>query len=231
MSEQINHAVTGFVSVSVRASATASVRANLSVTHILSAALFSRNAGSIESAHAGQAFGEFWEDIQSNSIASVLTSVAALEAYANELFVDYAKVFPELRLEVMAKLWELYEQKPILEKYEFALILRQGPAFDRGAPLYRDISALIKLRNALTHYKPEWSHEQAEHAKVSGVIKGKACASPFFPPSESLFPRAWASHGSTQWSVRSVVSFILDFEKRSGIESRFAPFVERLSKI
>jgi len=33
-------------------------------------------------------------------------------------------VFPEIKPEIMAKLWELYEQKPPLEKFEFALLLK-----------------------------------------------------------------------------------------------------------
>ena len=212
---------------------------NLSISHLLSAALFSRTAGAIESANAGRAFGDFWENIQANAIAAVLTSVAALEAYANELFVDHAEVFPQLRLDIMAKLWELYEQKPILEKYDFALLLRQGNAFDRGASPYQDIAALIRLRNALTHYKrnalthykPEWSNEQVEHAKVSHALKNRAVASSFFPVTDSLFPRAWASHGTTRWGVRSVVSFVLDFEQRASLKSRIAPFVERLNAL
>jgi hypothetical protein len=204
---------------------------NLSISHLLSAALFSRTAGAIESANAGRAFGDFWENIQANAIAAVLTSVAALEAYANELFVDHAEVFPQLRLDIMAKLWELYEQKPILEKYDFALLLRQGNAFDRGASPYQDIAALIRLRNALTHYKPEWSNEQVEHAKVSHALKNRAVASSFFPVTDSLFLRAWASHGTTRWAVRSVVSFVLDFEQRASLKSRIAPFVERLNAL
>jgi hypothetical protein len=208
---------------------TAAVRSNLSVTHILSAAMFSRAAGAIETANAEKAFGDFWEDIQANAIATILTSVAALEGYANELFVDHAEVFPELRLDIMTKLWELYEQKPILEKYDFALLLRQGSAFDRGAPPHQDIAALIKLRNALVHYKPEWSNEQVEHAKVSNALKNRAVKSSYFSTNDSLFPRAWVSHGTTCWAVKSVISYIYDFEQRASLKSRLAPFIDRLN--
>jgi hypothetical protein len=61
--------------------------------------------------------GKFWNDIFANATATVFASVAALESYANELFIDHEKVFPELKSEVVAKLWELYEQKPPLEKF------------------------------------------------------------------------------------------------------------------
>ncbi len=45
--------------------------------------------------NSGLSIGDFFEDIQANAIATVLTSVAALEAFANELFVDHGEVFPE----------------------------------------------------------------------------------------------------------------------------------------
>ena len=205
------------------------VRSNLSVTHILSAAMFSRAVGAIETANADKAFGDFWEDMQANATATILTSVAALESYANELFVDHAEVFPELRFDIMAKLWELYEQKPILEKYDFALLLRQGDAFVRGASPHQDIAALIKLRNALVHYKPEWSNEQIEHAKVSNALNNKAVKSSYFSRADSLFPSAWVSHGTTCWAVNSVISYIDDFEKKATLKSRLAPFMDRLN--
>lgn len=210
---------------------TGTSRVNLSVLHLLSAASFSRAAASIEEANAGRLFGEFWEGILAQSTATVLISVAALEAYANELFVDHAKIFPDLRIEVMAHLWELYEQKPPLEKYEFAILLKKGQPLERGTSPYRDVAALVKLRNALTHFKPEWEDQQVQHAKVSSLLKGKFISSPFMPSTEALFPKAWASHGCTSWAVRSVVDFIFEFERRADLPSRLSPFVERLNAL
>ncbi len=206
----------------------ASFRLNLAVNHLLSARVFTRGAGAIEAANAGQPYGEFWEELQAHAHAAVLTAVAGLEAYANELFVDHADVFPDLRLDVMAKLWEFYELKPMLEKYEFALLLRAGAPFDRGAATYQQVAALIRLRNALTHYKPEWSDDQVEHAKVSLSLQDKAVRCAFLPAHEPLFPRGWVSCGSARWAVRTVVNFILDFEQRARLESRIRPYVERL---
>jgi len=104
--------------------ATADTRVNLSVPHLLSAASFSRRIGELEAEHGGKEFGEFWNDIFASATATVFASIAALESYANELFIDHEKVFPEIKPEIMAKLWELYEQKPPLEKFEFALLLK-----------------------------------------------------------------------------------------------------------
>jgi hypothetical protein len=193
--------------------------------------MFARRCGSLETENAGQQFGDFWDEIQANAIATVFSSVAALEAYANELFGDYATVFPGVHLSVMAKLWELCEQKPTLEKFEFALLLRQKPTFEKGAAPYQDVAALIKLRNALVHYKPEWSDQQSEHAKVSAVLAHRAVRSQWFAPPQSLFPRAWASYGSACWAVRSVAAFLPHFETRASLTSRVAPFLGRANTL
>lgn len=205
------------------------IRVNLSIPHLLSASFFSRRLGEIESENAGKAFGAFWDELFAQASAVVFSAVAALEAYANELFIDHSKVFPELRDEVMAKLWQLYEQKPPLEKYEFALLLKQGPEFDRGSSPYQDVAALIKLRNGLTHFKPEWLGEQVEHARLSAILAHRARLGPFFPLTEPLFPRGWASHDTAVWAIKSVVSFILKFEENSQICPRMEQFKERFN--
>jgi hypothetical protein len=225
------HVMTGESSLTMTATALAAVRANFSITHLLSAAYFSRNTGAIESANAGKGFGDFFEDIQTNAIATVLTSVAGLEAYANELFADRTQVFTGTKSTVIDKLWELSEQKPILEKYDLALLLLGASPFDRGEAPYQDLTALIKLRNALTHYKPEWSDQQFEHKKISSVLYKRAEKSKFFGSNESLFPRAWATHGTTSWVINSTVKFLLDFEKRADLKSRINPFLDRLNNV
>jgi hypothetical protein len=203
-------------------------RTNFGVLHLLSAASLSRELGESERNHRGEPFGNFWEgEILAKATAAVLMAVAGLEAYANELFVDHSTTFPELPVEVMAKLWELYEQKPPLEKYEFAVLLKSAPPLDRGLPLYQNVAALIKLRNGLTHYKPEWSDELVDHAKISSALSGRIVASEFFP-GEALFPRSWANHSCTKWAVQSVATFIDLFERQTKVKPIMAQFQERL---
>jgi hypothetical protein len=145
--------------------------------------------------------------------------------------VDHAAVFPELKPVVMAKLWELFEQKPILEKFEFALVVKGGPAFDRGASPYQDVAAVIRLRNGLIHFKPEWLSAQEEHAKLSRILAHRATLGPFFHTSEPLFPRGWASHATVQWVIRSSLDFLLAFEKHAGIQARIEKFKFRFETL
>src|SRR5258706_2586528 len=55
---------------------------------MLAAARFSREVGAIENENKGQPWGEFWGGIFHRATACILTSVASLEAHANELFSD-----------------------------------------------------------------------------------------------------------------------------------------------
>jgi len=210
---------------------TGSSRANFSISHLLAAARFSREVGKLQSDNKGRPFGDFFEDIQSNVIATVLTATAALESYANELFVDHATVFPNQSSLILVKLWEVYETKQTLEKFDLALLLLEKDKCDRGASPYQDVASLTKLRNALVHFKPEWTHEQHEHAKVASALKGRIERSPFFVSGEPLFPRGWASHSATKWAVTSIASFIFAFEKSAQLQSRLEPYRSRLDDL
>ena len=199
-------------------------RVNMSLPHLFSAASFCRRVRELEHANSGQPFGEFWHDIFANASGAVFAAIAAMESYANELFIDHETVFPELRVEVMEKLWELFEQKPTLEKFEFAVLLKNGQALDRSASPYQDVDAIIRLRNGLIHFKPEWFSAQEEHAKLSRRLRHRATMSQFFPASEPLFPRGWTSHATITWVVRSVLDFLLDFERHALVLPRIEKF-------
>jgi hypothetical protein len=183
----------------------------------------------IEAANAGKPFGTFFEEILWFASACVLSCVAGLEAYANELFVDRSEHFPELRADIADKLWELFEQKPLLEKFDMALLLKQAPLLIRGVPPAQDVAALIVLRNGLTHFKPEWDNEQTVHARISQQLEKRFLASAFLPNSEAVFPRRWSSHGCTRWAVASVFAFVKDFEAQAGVPPKIVRFRERLN--
>ena len=107
----------------------------------------SREVGRLENEHAGKQIGEFWASILHPATACVLTTVASLEAYANELFFDREALFPEYAPDLLHNLWETYEKKTTTEKFEFALLLLRKPKMDRGAQPYQNIKVLTDLRN------------------------------------------------------------------------------------
>jgi len=207
--------------------ATVRTRTNLSVPHLFSSCLFSRQVRELEDRNAGKEFGGFWEDIFAHATASVLLTVAALESYVNELFADRDANFPSLRTDILVKLWNAYETKRLLDKADLALLIREVGPLDRGTSPTQDIDLLVGLRNALIHFKPEWFDEQPEHARLSSQLSGRFAPSSFFQKGEPIFPRGWASHGCTAWAIRSAIEFITSFERQAGLPKRLEQFEGR----
>lgn len=213
----------------VTLSATARFQMRFSVQHLMAAAQFSRRVGEIECDNAGQPFGPFFDEILWHATACVFCCVASLEAYANEFFIDREQHFPDLRQEVANKFWELFEQKPLLEKFDLALLLKNQPSLDRGSRPTQDVHALVSLRNALTHFKPEWEEEQVVHDRVSRLLQNRFPPSVFLTGDRTLFPRLWASHGCMSWAIHTCLEYAQAFEAAAGIPPKFAKFMSRLT--
>ena len=210
-------------------SGSAKVRTNLAVQHIFAAANFARNAGELEAANAGQSFSGFFEEILWNVSASVFFAVAALEADVNEIFIDADLNFREHEKYITDEIWRLIEQKSILEKYEMVLTLKKKANFVKGVAFYQNADSLIKLRNALVHFKPEWSDEKMEHLKIENRLNGKFPLSPFLPSSAEFFPKKCMSFGCADWAVKTALSFRGAFSILSELPNRFEPYLSRLA--
>lgn len=214
---------------SPKVSATAKSRTNLAVHHIFAAAYFSRKAKELEDVNAEKPFGDFYEEIMWNVSSAILFSVAALEADANEIFIDAHINLQVYDKGLLDEIWNLIEQKAILDKYEMVLFLKKKERFDKGDSIYQDTTNLIKLRNALVHFKPEWSDEKKEHKKIEERLRGKFQLSPFLPPEAEFFPKKCMSHGCAEWSVKTALAFRTFFSHKSDLPDRFAPYVGRLN--
>jgi len=202
------------------ATASASVRTNLALQHLLGAARFTRQAYQVEQTNAGKPFGPFFEELIHLATAAVTLSAASMEAFANELFADGTQRFPSLSKEILDVVWVLAEQRPFMEKYDLALTLHAVPPFDKGVLVYQNVDALVHLRNALIHFKPEWDDAQVKHKKLSTRLQYKFALSPFLPAYEPFFPKGCMSHGCAEWAVTSVVGFLTDFQTRLKMESK-----------
>ena len=83
----------------------------------------------------------------------------------------------------------------MLEKFEVASMLRDRPAVAKDRSSHQDVAAVIKLRNALVHFKSEWEGDQTTHAKVTAVLRGKYRLDSGADPG---FPSSWAGHSCTE---------------------------------
>lgn len=199
--------------------ATAVTRVNLAMPHLLAAARYSRMVKAVEDANAGSPLADWWDEMRDHAVSCFFLTSACLESYANELFNDSAKIFPGDPSRLIDKIWEMAERKNPLEKLALALDLRSRPSFVKNDPVYKAMVATIRLRNELTHFKPEWSHEADKHVKISDVLAPYLTPNPIMPD-PYIFPRAWVSHNSTVWAVNTTIDFIEYFEKQADLVGR-----------
>jgi hypothetical protein len=158
-----------------------------------------------------------------------MLATASLESNINEYFCEPEKVFPNLLGESPHTLVKLLEQKSILEKYQAVLSLLGFTEYPAGESPYQDVDALIKLRNALVHFKPEWHDEQELHRKIESRLKGRFEINPTIDENGVFFPQQCMSYGCTRWAVNTSLAFMKDFSERSGLPYRFSKFASRIN--
>jgi hypothetical protein len=210
---------------------TVSVKAGLARLHLQSAERFSAQCESIATSEAALPWPQpHWDDSRSLVSAAVILSVAALEATANEFYLEAVdgntetmQRLGERGRRMLATMWEDVDEHSILHKYELALACCEVPAFNRGEGAYQAAASLIDLRNALVHFKPEWDHSLDQHAKLQKRLAGRFqnCALASRAEGRMLwFPNLCLSAGCATWAVSTVRAFIVDFCERLKIQVR-----------
>jgi hypothetical protein len=199
-----------------------SMRVYFSRYHIWAAAYFARASGDIEKDRESG----FHLDHRAFVTGAIIESVSFLEAAINELFTDAAEnrhtpawtgALSAGVLKQLGSMWEFVSNKPILDKYQTALVLAGKKAYDRGAAPYQDVALLIQLRNRLVHFRPESltagvPSDPTEIHPVGKRLQRK------FPPNRLMehagnpyFPDKCLGHGAATWAVGSSLKFADDF--------------------
>jgi len=195
-------------------------RINMASHNMVAAAWFSRRVGEIEGQHAGHPHGDWWLEILHNSSACILSLVASLEAYANELFVDREKTFLSYSPALLGTIWDGLERKSTFQKLDFALLLLNKPLLDTGRRPGQDVKMIIELRNALVHFKPKGDDEDNWHRNLSRTLNSRFQPSPFLTDT-LLLPRRWATHGCTKWAVEQSLQFADEFRTSAGLPAKY----------
>jgi hypothetical protein len=203
---------------------TLNFRPGFGLAHLRTAAKLSKLCRDVEIENEGSELGRFFDDLTDYSTACVMSCVASLEAYINEVFIDRGEHFESHDIKLMDDLWGVLETKSVLDKFQFALLLKNKEKLDPSSRVVDHIRVVIKLRNSLVHFKPEWVHMQKEHNKIGKALNGKFEMSPFLSPAEPIFPLRCMSHSMTRWAVRSSYDFIELFSNASKIENRIYKF-------
>jgi len=117
-----------------------------------------------------------------------------------------------------------------LEKYDAVISAKGLERFNKGDNPYQNAALLIKLRNELVHFHPEWHNQQKRHAKLGKDLRGRFDFSPFIAEENGVdFPQRFVGHGCTQWAVSSALTFMESFASRIGYKNKFEKFHDRLS--
>jgi hypothetical protein len=195
------------------------------IQHLMAAARFARMCGKVELENADKPLGNFYNEEIALVSATVLLSVASLESNINEFLSEPQNLFPQLNPEGCSVLVRLFEKENIIDKYQKVLVIHGIEPFEPGADPYQNVDVLIKLRNALVHFKPEWHDEQIEHRKLGERLRWKFALNPFIPEGTGvLFPQRCMSYGCAKWAVESSLAFMKAFSERMGVPFRFEKF-------
>lgn len=216
----------------------------LTLDHAMSAVLAATHAWEFEAGTRQPVLFHVSAEHTSASISCVFSSAAYLEAEINEFFANAADegdadgVAKEpLTLARIAATWELEQRFSLLDKYDLALTLCDQPQFDKGAQPYQAVALLVRLRNALVHFKPEWQPgggwpgEERELSKLCKSLMKCFPESALAEQYQPYFIQRCLGYGSSKWAVTSSIAFVKEFRLRLGAgfsPTYILPFVDQL---
>lgn len=225
------------LSVSVGETVQVEVWTKLSLRHLYIARILADQCRSIEQDSLTE--GDKREILDRDigyAIACLFAVVAYLEATINELFadardgtIDYAKQVGEDARMDMASQWDCENFRYhtcILKKFQIALELAGAPRFDKGKKPYQDVSLVVRLRNELVHYKPEWTtvypkqvggSKNKSGCQIERSLSGKFPENPLATPGDLFFPVRCLGYGCARWAVNSCIDFVRKFYSRMRI--------------
>jgi hypothetical protein len=176
--------------------------------------------------------------------SSIILCVSFLEANINELYSRIEdKNIKVKNEEIVTSLWSRgiprTARYPIIEKYEILLDIIGDSKLDKSKILYQNIIALIRLRNALVHFEPEWTtinNRDRKENSLEKTLKNKYLLNPFMnEKTQAFFPDVCLSAGCSYWAIQNTAQFILEYYKFLNIEITskkiYANIFDKISKL
>lgn len=195
-------------------------RANLTKYHLNSAIQFSQKAFKIEQTYRTQEI--IPENIHTSHMSyvstSIISSVTALESSINEFLVDLKerygnKAFEKnSHVETIMDTFEIFnhenmfeslfsKQIPVISKYKILSLFIQKKDLLTQLQV-EDINYLVKLRNALIHFTPEWDNALNRHRNIEKSLKNRFSLNPLRSNASTFFPYKCLSSSCSLWSYR-----------------------------
>lgn len=216
----------------------------LSTDHLAASVVFATQAREFERGRLKPVVLHERSEHVAASIGCILSAVGYLEANINEFFSDAAEegmsdgvaATPAV-LERLRNVWHTTASKTtILDKYDIVLALCDLPTFEKGAAPYQGVAKLIKLRNALTHFVPDWQpgggpKEDAELDALSKSLRRLFPENALAGWHEPFFPYRCLGYGSSKWAVSQSLAFVSEFMRRLGVGFRPTYILESIQKL
>ncbi len=214
--------------------------------HIQSAALFARRSGQIEKEFDVSFSSELLTEYWGNVTASIFHAVAFLEATINEFFTDAGEEPSENQLNsntkvCMADWWQLNRRNhniTMMDKFDEGLKLAGIRPFIRGRTLGQYITHIVKLRESLMHYYPEWMNDGTTASSLGRTERdylkyliGKFPATPLMGKSGPFFPNRCLSYGCARWVVESSLAYSDEFYRNLGVSAPYEHIRQHLRTI
>jgi hypothetical protein len=202
------------------ATARASVRRNIALYHLRAAARAARESREIEKENSTAKFGDWFEELLALVPISIVMAGASQEANVNEIIQDILDVqasgYPsKTRMMLLNDLKHSTAGNSMGRYRGLALLLDRVP--DKGTVAWSDAALLVRFRNSLMHFKPEWDDDTAPpSASLAKQLGVRLSPSRFFPkPSE--YPYAFMTYECAAWAVETVLAFSGVFSELIGV--------------
>jgi hypothetical protein len=202
------------------------------LVHLRAAQKAAKRCQALEEQHQDEPLGAFIDDIRIEVVTSVLAAVAATEVNVNQYFFEASgrhKYFDKLSQGQAQAIQKLIDRENILEKYGYLAKFSNSDdikCLNKGQEPHQFMKALIDVRNAFVHFKPEWHSGQRKHKNLGKQLDGKFAFSRFFSENDPIFPRRCMSASMAQWAFDSAFTFMTDFAQETGLPNRFAKFFD-----
>ncbi len=174
------------------------------------------------------------EDNIGHAAATVILAAASLEAAINEVYLQAVNgnvgAFPSLtvpQVALLAQLWDVLEKSraDVLRKHSVALTLAGLADMPLGEKPAQDVASLVKLRDLLVHFKPEWSDEPERHLKIEQRLESAFELNQLSARAQGRmlwFPGKCLGAGCADWACEVALKYHSEFTTRLGVASRLS---------
>jgi hypothetical protein len=207
------------------ATAVARVKHNFSRQHFIAARHFANLAASTEGKESLSEQEK--NEHRAYVIGSVVLSAAFIEASINEFYLEAVDGnqtslvgLTTQQMAMLAERWKKVARGQVLKKYQIALAICGKEQFNTTSEPFQGTDGLVKMRNVLMHYRPEWDDELREHKDVQERLTGRFPLNSLASAGSLWFTHQCLGAGCAQWAATQAARFVTEFCTRLSIPSR-----------